>query len=813
MISSAIEARVPARITSWLVLNLLLLAVIAGLSLTYPVEELGRRLGDAFFRLRGPNETSASVALVLIDDASLESYGRWPWPRTQLAQLIRGVSGQRPASIGVDILLSEPADAAGDKALAETIREAGNVVLAAKLSNSADKLWIEPLPQFRDHAAGIGHVQAIMDPDGIGRRAPLVELSANGPRWPLAVEMARVATGQPVAIEGNELRVGNYRIRAEGQPSHHQSQNWSTYSAQFLTVDFRQQFVPGEAGPPFVVISAASILNRQALNSLQGKNVLIGFGASDLGDRIPTPVSRQTPMPGVEVHANLLEGMLGGHAIRHASLIAQVALLAFYCLISTWLVLRRPGWESVWIALGLLVAIYVAGFFLFHRYRILIDFGPLACAAFLAVPVAQLENLVIVNRALNRGLKQLRSTLLSGATDGRLAGFQGNPSTEDSALGLTEKLDLIGKLQSELSSLYTFRQNLLESMQEGLAVFDTTGKMEFRNRFWESFCLRQGWNPAAGLVEFGQLLGHPRWANVERKIIDGNLPPESEVYLRGGFWQVRAIRLEAEWGKGTQWMVVVADLTSRLERDQARGEALRFVTHELRTPLISIQGFAESLLRYPTAENSKEAAAIIFGESQRLVSLINTYLDVLRFDAGARSLRNDPIAIPQMVAQIERIMAPIADSADISIRVELASALPMIHGDPPMLTGVLLNLLNNAVKYSSDGSEVAVHIYRDNASVVFEVRNPGPPIPSDRLARFFEPFYRAPEHESTEPGWGLGITFVKRIVEEHHGTIDAASDEQGVRVRIRIPAESDESAPDVGPSNPGGGAKSPTGVS
>ena len=800
MSSPPTETRGHSRTTSWLALNLLLLTAIAILSLTYPVEELSRRLGDAFFRLRGHQETSTVVALVLIDDASLEQYGRWPWPRTQLARLIRGVNGQRPASVGVDILLSEPADEMGDNDLARTIREAGNVVLAAKLSGAAEQLWADPLPLFRDQARGIGHVQAVMDPDGIGRRVPLIEVGASGPRWPLAVEMARIATGEPLRIDGNRLRVGHKRIWAEGKPSHDQGKGWNTYTSQFLTVDFRQQFVPGEADPPFVTISAASILAGQTASSLHGKNVLVGFGASDLGDRIPTPVSSQTPMPGVEVHANLLEGILAGHAIRHAGLIPQVVLLMVYCLVSTWLVLRRPGWKSAWIALVLLVASYGAGFLLFSRYRIVVDFGPLVCAAFLAVPLAQLENLVIVNRALNSGLQQLRSTLLSGAPDGSLTGFGRDPSSEDSMRDLTEKLHLVSKLQSELSSLYTFRQNLLESMQEGLAVFNAAGKMEFRNRFWERFCLKQGWSPAVGLVDFGQLLGHPRWSNLEPQMSDGTLPAESEVYLGGGFWQVRAIRLEADSRSGTQWMVVVTDLTSRLERDQARGEALRFVTHELRTPLVSIQGFAESLLRYPKAEGSREAATIIFAESQRLVSLTNTYLDVMRFDAGARSLRNEPIAIPQMVAKVEKIMAPIAEAAEIRIRVERDSALPALQGDPPMLTGVLLNLLNNAVKYSPQGSEVAVRIYSDKNSVIFEVRNPGPPIPPEHLSRFFEPFYRAQEHETAEPGWGLGLTFVKRIVEEHHGTIEAASDEQGIRVRVRIPRVSGETGP--GPGSP-----------
>jgi signal transduction histidine kinase/CHASE2 domain-containing sensor protein len=798
MSSSFTDARKPTLATHWLVLNLLLLALVATASLTYPVEELGRRLGDACFRLRGHQPTSPMVAMVLIDDASLDRFGRWPWPRTQLAQLITAVSELRPTSIGLDILLSEPGDITGDNNLAQAIHGAGNVVLAAKLSNAPDRLWTDPLPPFRAQAAAVGHVQAMIDPDGIGRRVPLVEVSAQGPRWPLAVEMARIATAQPVRLAEHALMVGNRRSWIEGEPTHRQGVGWSSYSPQFLPINFRHAFVVGEPDPPFLTISAASILDGQKPSTLRGKNVLIGFGASDLGDRIPTPVSGQEPMPGVELHANLLDGLLAGHSIRRAGLIPHVILLLIYSLVSTWFVLRWPGWRSIWIPMGLLVASYGAGFLLFSRKGILLDFGPVVCAAIFAVPLAQSENLVIVNRALSRGLQQLRSTLLSGTSEPR-PGLQRDSSVHDSGRDLPQKLDLIQKLQTELASLYTFRQNLLESMQEGLAVFDTSGNIQFRNTFWERFCLKQGWNPALGLVEFGQLLGHPRWSNLGQQMSEGQLPPESEIYLGGGFWQVRGLPLATEGNAGPHWMVVVTDLTSRLERDQARAEALRFVTHELRTPLVSIQGFAEFLLRYPNAKGSTDAAATVFRESQRLVSLINTYLDVLRFDAGARSLRREPLAIPQMVAQVERIMAPIADSAEIRIRVEMDSTLPVLLGDPPMLTGVLLNLLNNAVKYSPEGSEVTVRIRGDQSSVIFEVSNPGSPIAPEHLARFFEPFYRAHEHETTAPGWGLGLTFVKRIVEEHRGTIEATSDEHGIRVQVRIPADGSRAGLNGGP--------------
>lgn len=796
----------------WLVPNLLLWFLVAILSFTYPVEELSRRLGDAFFGLRAQQPTSSAIAIVTIDDFSLERYGRWPWPRTRLAQIVNAISKERPASIGLDFLLSEPGASSGDLALAQAIHHAGNVVLAAKLSSDPDRLWIDPLSLFRGSAAAIGHVQMSMDPDGIGRCVPLYELSSEGPRWPLALEMARIAMHQPIRLDERVLAVGDKRIWIEGRSPRQRGEGWASYSAQFLCVDFQQQFAPGEANPPFLIISAAAVLDGHTPRALNGRNVFIGFGSSDLGDRIPTSVSRQVPMPGVEVHANLLQGLPVGRVIRHAGLLPQLLIVIVYSLVSISLVLRQPGWRSVWIPIVLFAASYGAGFLLFSRTGILLGFGPLLCAALLAVPLAQLQNLVIVNRALNRGLQQLRTALSVGPPAGWHTTSNAAMETLEPAPDLAQKLEIISKLQSELASLYTFRESLLQSMQEGLAIFDAAGMMQFRNPFWEKFCSRQGWNPDLRLLDFARRLEHPAWSHLTDTTHCHTLPAESEVYIEGGFWHIRALQLAAENNGGPRSMIVVTDLTSRLERDQARAEALRFVTHELRTPLVSIQGFAEFLLRYPNAEGATDAAATVFRESQRLVSLINTYLDVMRFDAGARSLRKEPVAIQEMVAQVEKVMAPIADSADIHIRVELEASLPALTGDPPMLSGVLLNLLNNAVKYSPSGSEVFLRVRRDRLAVVFEVRNPGEPIAAEQLAHLFEPFYRGHEHETSTPGWGLGLTFVRRIVEEHHGTIEAESDKRGIQVRVILPIDrkADERPENgVGPIDAGYGSDGP----
>src|SRR5712664_609355 len=265
----------------WLILNLLLLMVVGLLSLSYPLEELSRRIGDAYFRVRGSQGTSPDVALILIDDASLERYGRWPWKRSFLAQVVRAASAEHPNALGLDILLSEAEDEADDRQLARALKDAGNTVLVAKISNSPQgPLWVEPLPLFAKSAAAVGHAQAVLGPDSICRSVPVRELSLEGPRWAFALEVARVASGNVLEDDGRELRIGLRKIPTVGTSSHVMVAGVQSESLRFLPIDYRGQIAPGETPPPFFAISAVDLLAGKAGGQLQGKAVLIGFGSA-----------------------------------------------------------------------------------------------------------------------------------------------------------------------------------------------------------------------------------------------------------------------------------------------------------------------------------------------------------------------------------------------------------------------------------------------------------------------------------------------------------------------------------------------------
>jgi signal transduction histidine kinase/CHASE2 domain-containing sensor protein len=746
------------RVTSWgrwLRRNLILLAVVAMVSMSFPMLKLSESLTDFFFRLRGPEPVSQQVALVLIDDATLSRYGRWPWQRAQLAQLITAVSAQKPKAIGLDVLLPEVEDETNDAALQSAISSAPNLVLAAKISGSLDSnLWIDPLLRFSRAARGVGHVQAIVDADGVCRSIPLEESTTEGPRPAFALKIAELVNPSLTKMESSSGVNAPALQKFETRP---------------LLIDFHRQYEQ-EHSAPFSVVSASQLLSGAQHSELRTKAVLIGFGGIEMSDRLATPVSNQLPMPGVEINANAVDMLLTGRTISYVGFAWQWLLVAFTSVFSLWLVARYPGARGLFILTLLLLAGYAGAFVLFVHAHQLLVYTPILLAGFLAAPLAQLENLLLVDREITFRLQQLRNTIRPG----RLA----DQSDANPIRGrrLHWKLAALNELQDELSSLYRFHQTLLESMHEGLAVYGQDGMLRFGNPTWKKFCATQQSADPGDLGSLSQMTSAwPEFAAVAQA---GGTWIETELPLGEELWHLYAVPLPwTSFAQDGAVMIIAEDITVRRQRDQARSEALSFVTHELRTPLIAIQGFSEMLMRYPNSPASADAPSTIFRETHRLVAMINTYLEVLRLDAGARPLRLTNASVRAMADHVEKVVRPLALAARIAVEVEIEPEDERVNCDETLISGALLNLVSNAIKYGEKDSQVLLRITAHKDEVEFEVHNTGKPIPAAELKHIFERFYRPARSESI-PGWGLGLSFVRRICQQHGGRIAVSSDQE-----------------------------------
>ncbi len=754
-----------------LVLSAILVLICVSAWWTSPIENLNRRVADTWFQLHEDKSTS-DVVLILIDDRSLEKVGRWPWSRTVLAQLVDKLAAQQPKVIGIDILLSEPESKAADVALADAIYRAGNVVLVDKISGpTGDRLWVDPIPELQNAAVSIGHAQALLDPDGVCRRFPLAELTLHGPRLAFGLQVATLANAQAASAfrEHQERVAGRSLIDTDG--------DLERVMPILAPIAYRRS----ARSPAFNAFSAADILGGIPDDSLRGKVVLVGFGSSDIHDRLVTPVSGSLPTPGVEIHAHIADAILSGRALSPMHVAVQLVWLVALCAVSVAAGVRLSSTRAAVASIGVSAMAYVLGYLSFVTLAKLADAGSMMIAPILAIPLVQVEKLIRIEASVNRQLRSIRAGL-------RIGGLK---QTGD----VNWKLETLEQLQNQLKSLYEFEHALLESTQDLIAVFAPSGALLFCNsQFREMW---KGMHPDLDirLEEFESLV---RGAGGKFEIDAPAVP--TECLLNDNLWSVRRTRVDLEEAADAI-MVVMSDLQARMERDRSRAEALAFATHELRTPLVAIQGLAELMTRFPEKTTSREAPDVIFRESRRLVALINSYLDVLRLDSGARPLKLLPTDANTIVKHVVNVLRPLADSSRVRLLPRKNPLSPQLICDAALMTGALMNLVSNAIKYGGEGSEVRVSIAVREPDLIFSVWNSGPAIPPEEIGRLFDPYYRGSAERSERSGWGLGLAFVRRMVDQHQGKVTVQStDDQGTEFQIIMPGAVHPAAREVGAS-------------
>ncbi len=216
------------------------------------------------------------------------------------------------------------------------------------------------------------------------------------------------------------------------------------------------------------------------------------------------------------------------------------------------------------------------------------------------------------------------------------------------------------------------------------------------------------------------------------------------------------------------------------------------VSHELRTPLTSIRMFVETLQlgRIQDAERQREALGILAEETARLSALINRLLDWARMESGKRAFHLEPQPIEPIVASALRAFEPQLLQAPATIERAFEKDLPPVRADREALSEALLNLLNNAHKYTGPDKRIRVEVKAIGPTVLVTIADNGPGIPAPDQKRIFDKFYRARDPLTRQiEGSGLGLAMVKHIVKAHGGTVNVASKVgQGAAFTIALPA-------------------------
>jgi signal transduction histidine kinase len=229
--------------------------------------------------------------------------------------------------------------------------------------------------------------------------------------------------------------------------------------------------------------------------------------------------------------------------------------------------------------------------------------------------------------------------------------------------------------------------------------------------------------------------------------------------------------------------------------ERLKSELLSMVSHELRTPLTAIKGFATTLLRPNvrwSKEQQKDFLQNIDQETDRLTRLISNLLDMSRLEAGALNLEKSSYHISEILEAVGSRLE--AMTKHHKLQIDIPSGLPFVFADKTRVGQVLINLVENAVKYSRNGSQIMVGAKCSDGSIIINVADQGDGIPSDMLDKVFERFYRGDAVlAGRKDGIGLGLSICRALVEAHGGTIWVESEiGRGSRFNFSLPIKKGE---------------------
>ncbi|MGA1840311.1 MAG: two-component system histidine kinase PnpS [bacterium] len=412
----------------------------------------------------------------------------------------------------------------------------------------------------------------------------------------------------------------------------------------------------------------------------------------------------------------------------------------------------------------------------------------LLCAFLFSIVIGYFASLMVTNplekmsstvQEIAKGNFSKRLSILTGDEIGDLARAFNNMSDQ-----IRAKIDEITASKSRFEAV-------LMSMFDGVMVVDAKGEILLMNQPIKDILLLRDEPAGRKPIEIVR--------NIEiQKIVDSVLKlkkglescevsillQEEKTFLVQATPVIRECAAEGA-------VLVFHDITKLKRLEKVRQDFVANVSHELRTPVSCIKGYSETLLEgaLDDKENAKDFLRIIYSESNRLSNLIDDILNLSHIESGGLTLDLKSCDIPSIINKVISGLKKQAEDKSIKIETYIPDGIPKIKADDARIAQVLLNLIDNAIKYSQAGSAVRVSVENKNEHIRIEVSDTGDGIPEKDLPRIFERFYRVDKARSRQlSGTGLGLSIVKHIVQAHHGEVSVESIlDQGSAFSFTIP--------------------------
>ncbi|HEY4710984.1 MAG TPA: ATP-binding protein [Candidatus Acidoferrales bacterium] len=350
----------------------------------------------------------------------------------------------------------------------------------------------------------------------------------------------------------------------------------------------------------------------------------------------------------------------------------------------------------------------------------------------------------------------------------------------DLAVALNETAAWMDQTIRSLSGERNRSSAILRSMVEGVAVIDAQERLVFCNRAFSEI-----WNLDSAAIEGRPVIEAVRNSDLLgliRRALRGEEGLRSEIAMgivQHRNFSVTATPVQALEGvslneKPAGAVLVLHDVTELRRLERVRHDFVANVSHEFKTPLTAIQGFAETLLSGALEDprNNRRFLEIIRDHATRLAVLTDDLLKLARIEAGKLEVQFVPVQLAEVIERCTETSQLKANRKRIALEVDVPAALPDVLGDASLLRDVVQNLLDNAVQYTPEGGRVRVSATAGPREAVVTVDDTGMGIPLADQERIFERFYRVDAARSREAGGtGLGLSIAKHIVEAHGGRL------------------------------------------
>jgi len=723
------------------------------LSWTTYFYELNSTAYDFTLRLAGPVPIKSPTLIVSIDEESLRRVGRWPWSREQLAELIEKIETGKPRTIAVDLLLNDSTTSDADEKLATAIANSRAVVLAAHIDRvGGNERWLEPAPLFVQKNVQLGHVHTDPDFDNINRRILPVKMAENRSIPAFSIEALHTA-GLPFKADFKQ-KIGAaevYRPR--------------TFNLRFVGDNHSFQHVP-----------AWEVLGGTAkVSQFADQIVLVGLTAEGgPDDQWFTPFAETgKKMSGVEIHANAIDTLFAGREIKEAGPGTLFLGLALFVMFLWWLDRYFEGGRFYVAAVLSGPAVLLLSWALMKYANVWLSFPPFWAALIVVLPGLEVTKLIRVNRDLDRKIDRLSGDWLAALNWYEPEWPQSPEAVErrESLLSrrtknAEERLGEIDFLNDSLMRFLSFTNAILASIEDVIIVCDSTGRVVYQNPAAHRLAGYRE-SPGAASTYLGSVLDG-REFKTEPGLL--HFVPTADGKT---FYNVSISRIS------TAGVVFsLHDATAQHELHQAKNEMVSLVSHELRTPLTAIRGYSDLLLKYGLVEEEgKDFLGTIIEESNRLNQLIQSFLDIAYIESGRQKITKSDFEIGPVVKDMVNLVGPAAAQKRIALESPADFNGMRVSADRLLLYQALTNLITNAIKYSPEGTKISIGVLNGNQSVRFQIADEGYGIPPEDVSKVFDKFYRRGNKETREqPGFGLGLAFVKEVATRHGGDIVVESE-------------------------------------